>query len=363
MSWPGYRWVGYGGAAAAAVAATLIGLGMRPHFELVNIAMVYLLAVVAVALRFTRAPTILTSVLSVAAFDYFFVPPSGTFSVEDPQYVVTFAIMLGVGLIVSQLTSSVRARAQAQARLVLEAETERIRNALLSSISHDLRTPLAVIFGASSSLVERGESLGPDERHALARSIFDHAGDMSELLAKVLEMTRLQSGGIVLQRDWASLSEILGAVLQRLRERLASHMVMIELPDDLPLVRVDSVLIEQVLANLLENAAKHTPPRTLVRVRARAAGDAMTVSVEDFGPGLPDGDLEQLFGKFERGGGGGGGRGGMGLGLAICRAVVRLHGGTIWAERLAGAGTAFNFTLSLEPVPAIAAADCAVQSG
>jgi len=94
MSWPGYRWVGYGGAAAAAVAATLIGLGMRPHFELVNIAMVYLLAVVAVALRFTRAPTILTSVLSVAAFDYFFVPPSGTFSVEDPQYVVTFAIML-----------------------------------------------------------------------------------------------------------------------------------------------------------------------------------------------------------------------------------------------------------------------------
>jgi len=360
MSWPGHRWVGYGGAAAAAVAATLIGLGMRPHFELVNIAMVYLLAVVAVALRFTRAPTILTSVLSVAAFDYFFVPPSGTFSVEDPQYVVTFAIMLGVGLIVSQLTSSVRARAQAQARLVLEAETERIRNALLSSISHDLRTPLAVICGASSSLAAR-ETLEPEERRALAQSIFDHASDMSELLAKVLEMTRLQSGGIVLQRDWASLSEILGAVLQRLRERLATHMVMIELPDDLPLVRVDSVLIEQVLANLLENAAKHTPPRTLVRVRARAAGDAMTVSVEDFGPGLPDGDLEQLFGKFERGGGGG--RGGMGLGLAICRAVVRLHGGTIWAERLAGTGTAFNFTLSLEPVPAIAAADCAVQSG
>jgi two-component system sensor histidine kinase KdpD len=360
MSWPGYRWVGYGGAAAATVAATLIGLGMRAHFELVNIAMVYLLAVVAVALRFTRAPTILTSVLSVAAFDYFFVPPSGAFSVEDPQYLVTFAMMLGVGLIISQLTSSVRARAHAQARLALEAETERIRNALLSSISHDLRTPLAVICGASSSLAAR-QTLDPDERSALAQSIFDHARDMSELLAKVLEMTRLQSGSIALQRDWASLGELLGAVLRRLRERLATHMVMIELPDDLPLVRVDSVLIEQVLANLLENAAKHTPPRTLIRVRAQAAGDAMTVSVEDFGPGLPDGDLDQLFGKFERGGGSH--RGGMGLGLAICRAIVRLHGGTIRAERLPGTGTAFNFTLPLEPVPAIAAADCAVQSG
>ena len=361
MSWPGYRWAGYSGAAAATVAATLIGLAMRPHFELVNIAMVYLLAVVAVALRFTRAPTILASVLSVVAFDYFFVPPSGTFSVEDPQYLVTFTMMLGVGLIISQLTASVRARAQAQARLALETETERIRNALLSSISHDLRTPLAVICGASSSLAERGERLGPDERRALAKSIFDHAGDMSELLAKVLDMTRLQSGSIALQRDWASLSEILGAVLQRLRERLATHMVMVELPDDLPLVRVDSVLIEQVLTNLLENAAKHTPPRTLIRVRAQAAGDAMTVSVEDFGPGLPDGDLEQLFGKFERGGAGAGG--GMGLGLAICRAIVRLHSGAIWVERLPGSGTAFRFTLPLEPVPEVPAGDCALQDG
>ncbi|HEV8106920.1 MAG TPA: DUF4118 domain-containing protein [Burkholderiales bacterium] len=355
MSWHGYAW-----AAAATLAATLMGLGMRPHFELVNIAMVYLLAVVVIALRFTRAPTIFTSVLSVAAFDYFFVPPSGAFSVDDPQYLVTFAMMLGVGVVISQLTTSVRARAQAQARLALEAETERIRNALLSSISHDLRTPLAVICGASSSLAERGASLGADER-ALAQSIFAHARDMSELLAKVLEMTRLESGSIGLQRDWASLNEIVGAVLQRLQERLANHMVMVELPDDLPLVRVDSVLVEQVLANLLENAAQHTPLHTLIRVRAQAANDAMTVSVEDYGPGLPDGDLEQLFGKFERGGGSG--RGGMGLGLAICRAIVRLHGGAIWAEPLPAAGTAFRFTLPLEPVPEMPAGDCAVQSG
>src|SRR4029450_705570 len=111
-------------------------------------------------------------------------------------------------------------------------------------ISHARRTPLAVICGASSSLAERGEHLGAGERRSLAESIFTHARDMSELVAKVLEMTRLEGGGPSLQRDWASLNEIVGSVLRRLEERLATHMVMIELPEDLPLVRVDSVLIE-----------------------------------------------------------------------------------------------------------------------
>jgi two-component system sensor histidine kinase KdpD len=336
---------------------------MRPHLELVNIAMVYLLAVVVVALRFTRGPTLGASALSVVAYDYFFVPPSGTFSVDDPQYLLTFAMMLGVGLVISQLASSVRAQAEARARLALEAESERIRNALLSSISHDLRTPLAVICGASSSLAERGESLGADERRALAQGIYAQARDMSELVAKVLEMTRLESGAIALQRDWAALNEIAGSVLRRLEERLATHMVMIDLPGELPLVRVDSVLMEQVLANLLENAAKHTPPRTLIRLRAQTNGQVMTVSVEDFGPGLSEDDLEHVFGKFERGIGWVSGRGGMGLGLAICRAIVGLHGGAIWAERLPGGGTAFRFTLPLEPPPELPAGDCALANG
>jgi len=357
------NWRGYALAAALAAACTLAGLGMKPHFELLNIAMVYLLAVVIVALRFTRGPTIATSVLSVVAFDYFFVPPSGTFTVDDPQYLLTFAMMLGVGLIISHLTTAVRARAQAQARLALEADTERIRNTLLSAISHDLRTPLAVISGASSSLVERGERLDATERSALAHSIFAHSREMSELLAKVLEMTRLESGAIRLQRDWTSLNEIAGSALRRLQERLATHMVMIELPEDLPLLRVDGVLVEQVLGNLLENAAKHTPPRTLVRLRAQASGREMTISVEDFGPGLPEGDLERLFAKFERGGATAAGRGGMGLGLAICRAIVRLHDGSLWAERLAGGGTAFRFTLPLQPPPEMPAAEHALLNG
>jgi two-component system sensor histidine kinase KdpD len=327
---------------------------MAPRFELVNIAMLYLLAVVVVALRFSRGPVIAASILNVAAFNFFFVPPRGTFSVEEPQYLLTFAMMLAVGLIISGLTGRVRARAKAQAELAIEAETERIRAALLASISHDLRTPLAVITGASSSLAERGERLSAEERHALAQSIFHQSREMSELVTKVLQMTRLESGAIALERDWDSLGEIAGAVLRRLRDRLATHMVMVDLPDDLPLVRVDASLIEQALGNLLENAARHTPPRTLIRLRAQRHGSELVISVEDFGPGLPEGDLERLFEKFHHGR-----AGGVGLGLAICRAVVQLHQGRIWAEQLPGGGTAFRFTLPLEeppPVPAEATA-------
>jgi len=340
------RWLGYAWGASATALATLAGLAMSPRFELANIAMLYLLAVVLIALRFGRGPVVATSILGVAAFNFFFIPPRGTFTVDDPQYLLTFAMMLAVGLIISALIESVRLRTKAQADLAVQAETERIRNALLSSISHDLRTPLAVISGASSSLAERGERLAPEERRALAQSIFATSREMSELVGKVLQMTRLENGALALERDWQALDEIVASVLRRMKERLTAHLVMVDLPGDLPLARVDGALIEQALGNLLENAARHTPARTLIRVRAEAKGGELVVSVEDFGPGLPEGDLEQLFAKFQHRGGGG-----MGLGLAICRAVVSLHGGRIWAERLPAGGTAFRFALPLEPPP------------
>jgi two-component system, OmpR family, sensor histidine kinase KdpD len=341
MKWRGYAW-----AAAGSAACTGIALVLDPWLHLVNVALLYLLTVVLVALRFTRGPVVAASLLNVAAYNFFFIPPRGTFHVDDPSFLLTFVMMLGVGLIVSRLTETVRARAQAQAELAIQAETERIRNALLASISHDLRTPLAVIAGAASGLAERGERMSAEERQALAASIFHQAHDMSELVSKVLQMTRLESGTLTLERDWCSIAEIAGAVLRRLKPRLADHMLMVEVPEDLPLARADATLIEQALANLLENAARHTPPRTLVRLRAQAAGGEIVVSVEDFGPGLPEGDPERLFDKFQKG---------TGLGLAICRAIVRLHGGRIWAERLPGVGTAFRFALPLEPQPPLPA--------
>src|SRR5688500_2798912 len=202
--------MGYAWAAGATVAATLVALGLGAYFHVVNVALVYLLAVVMVALRFRRGPVIAVSVLNVVAFNFFFIPPRGTFHVDDPQYLLTFAMMLGVGLVVSGLTERVRARAKAQAALAIEAETERVRSALLASISHDLRTPLAVITGSASTLAERGERLSAEERAALAQSVYQQARDMSEQVTKVLQMTRLEAGAIQLERGWDSLGEIAG---------------------------------------------------------------------------------------------------------------------------------------------------------
>jgi two-component system sensor histidine kinase KdpD len=346
------QWTGYAWAALATAACSLAGWAMRDRFHLVNIAMVYLLAVVAIALRFRRGPAIAASVLAIAAFDVLFVPPQGSFGIDDLQYLLSFAIILVVGVIVSDLTESVHRRASAQAKAEMEAETERIRSALLASISHDLRTPLAVMSGASSSLAERGEQLGAAERQALARSVFEQARALSEQVDKLLQMTRLESGTIALERDWDSLGEIAGAVLRRLKGTLAEHHLLVELPDDLPLVRVNAGLIAQALGNLVENAARHTPRGTVVRLRAQSRGDEMVVSVEDSGPGLAFAEMERVFAKFHQGVKGGS-RGGMGLGLAICRAIVRLHGGRAWAEHLPAGGIAFRFTLPLEKVPPV----------
>ncbi|HET9652501.1 MAG TPA: DUF4118 domain-containing protein, partial [Usitatibacter sp.] len=239
---PGYAW-----AVAATAMATAAGLAMSPRFDLVNIAMLYLLAVVVVALRHSRGAAVLTSVLCVATFDFLFVPPRGTFTVEDVQYLFTFAIMLGVALVISGLTHLARRQARKQAALELQAETEHIRSVLLASISHDLRTPLAVMTGASSTLAERGEGMTPHERQQLAASVFHQAREMSEHVGKVLQMTRLETGAVTLVRDWASIGEIAGVLLARLSERLAEHRVVVEIPGDLPLVRVDAGLVEQAL--------------------------------------------------------------------------------------------------------------------
>ena len=342
-------WAGYAWALGAAAACTLLGLAMRSRFDTVNIAMVYLVPVVVISLRYSRGAGIFMALLSVAAFDVVFVPPHGAFTVEDAQYILTFAIMVTVAVVISGLTHRNREQAEARARLAIEAQTERVRSALLASISHDLRTPLAVIAGASSTLAERGEGMPADERQALAHSLYSQCREMSERVAKVLQMTRLETGAIELDRDWATVPEIVSSVLRNLDERLAAHRVILELPEDLPLVRVDAALIEQVLSNLVENAAKHTPMGTVIRVRAAVKGNEMEVSVEDTGNGLGHDELERAFAKFQHGG-----APGMGLGLAISRAIVALHGGRIWGEILER-GCAFRFSMPLQAAPSVPA--------
>jgi two-component system sensor histidine kinase KdpD len=226
------------------------------------------------------------------------------------------------------------------------AETESLRNTLLASISHDLRTPLAVITGAGSALADPQLALDAAARTALAESIAARGREMSELVQNVLDLVRLESDRALLRRDWETLDDLVGLALARVGERLADHEVGVALPAELPPLHVDATLVVQLLANLLENAARHTPAGTRIEVRAEVDEGMLAVVVEDDGPGLGP-DPDRLFAKFQRGRDESD-RPGAGLGLAICRAVAELHGGRIAAANRAGGGARFRFTLPLQ---------------
>jgi two-component system sensor histidine kinase KdpD len=235
------------------------------------------------------------------------------------------------------------ALAEEAERARVAAETESLRNTLLASISHDLRTPLAVIAGASSALNDSSTAFDEQSRRLLASSIEHKANEMTQIISNVLDLMRLEAGSVVLHRDWQTVDDLVGSALDRLKLQLAAHPVRVDLPPELPPVYVDGALMLQVFTNLLENAAKHTPRETRITVRASAAEASVRIVVDDTGPGLP-GDPELLFEKFQRGRDEGN-TGGAGLGLAICRTIINLHGGRIEAPRRPGGGARFMFTL------------------
>jgi two-component system sensor histidine kinase KdpD len=473
--------------------------------DLSNLVMIYLLGVAIVATRVGRWPAILASVLSVASFDFFFVPPRLTFAISDWKYLVTFAVMLGVAMIISTLTDRVRVQAEMarkrerrtaallalsralvamrelekifdtsarqiaevfdcqvavlapsaehrlsvqamrgttytvdekemsvanwvfdhdqhaglgtstlpaarglylplvashgtvgvlgvspasagafadpeqlrlleafanqsaaaieRARLAADArsawervEAEFMRNTLLSSVSHDLRTPLAAITGAASSLVEADGTIAPDSRRQLAETICDESERMERLVNNLLDMTRLESGGLQPRKEWQPLQEVIGSCLRHLDKRLKTRQVLLNIPSDLPLVPFDAISIEQVLVNLLDNALECTPAGTPVEITATRVQDRVEVEIADRGPGLPPGTEEKVFQKFFRARPEGvdGSRRGMGLGLAICRGIIEAHGGKIAASNRPGGGAAFRFTLPIDgPPPAV----------
>ncbi len=472
-------------ALAVVAVATLVSALLRTFVEPVNLAMVYLLGVALAATRFGRGPSVLASVVSVAIFDFFFIPPYLTFAVRDSQYLITFAVMLAVALLTSNLASRVRLEAErareaqrrsqsmvdltqdlargrdpgavaratvqhlydhygaqsavflpdglgdlqvtaevdasfatrtseasvarwvfehrqaagldtdtlpgsdamylpieaseeilgvagirfqedpsegaserlhrmeavvGQAALALQravlaerarraevtAESERLRSTLLSSVSHDFRTPLASIVGASSTLA--AGCLDQGGTRELAQSIYDESLRLSHYVANLLDMTRLESGTLTPNREWQPLEEVVGAALERTRAKLANRSIQVKLPDSLPMVFIDGRLMEQVFINLLENVARHTPEGTPLDINVEQLPEIVSIRVEDRGPGLPTGEEERLFDKFYRASAH---AEGAGLGLAICRAILEAHGGTIRAENRAGGGASF----------------------
>ena len=492
------HWLPYAGAVGVVLICTAVAGLMFGRSDLSNLIMIYLLGVMVVATRSASGPgpSLLASALSVAAFDFFFIPPYLTLAVADAQYLVTFAVMFIVAVVISSLTGRIRAQAETarqrerwtaalyamsrelasargvasvldtavrhiadvfrsqvvalvsngdgrltlgaehpagveiagaelevarsvyehgrvagsptapgvralyvplrasrgtlgvlglrpnepaalgapeqlhqletfanQTALALErtqladeaqaaqvrAETEQLRNALLSSVSHDLRTPLAAITGAASTVLEGGAALDPATRVDLLETVYEEAERLNRLVHNLLEVTRLESGSLAIKKEWLPLEELVGAALGRLARLLRDRPVATRLPDDLPLVPVDDVLIEQLLINLVDNAIKYTPPGRPIEIAAWTSDGAVTVEVADSGPGLPAGEESRVFEKFYRLRARG--RGGVGLGLAVCRGIVEAHGGRIWAENRADGGAAFRFTLPLQGRP------------
>ena len=256
---------------------------------------------------------------------------------EQRHLLETFAGQIGLALERARLVD-----VAAGARVAAERET--LRNTLLASISHDLRTPLAAMAGAASTLATRGAALDEPTRVALAHSIESKARDMSELVSKVLDLMRLDSGEITLRRDWESVDDLVAAALENNDERLEGRRVDLVVARDLPLVFVDATLVVQVLVNVLDNAAKYTPAGTAIAIAAEAENGFVRVTVDDNGPGFPPGDPERLFEKFQRGNDEGT-IVGVGLGLSICRVIVEAHGGKIGAQARRGGGARLTFTL------------------
>ena len=255
----------------------------------------------------------------------------------------------------SQVASALeRARLTEDAqRAHVEMESERLRSSLLSSVSHDLRTPLAVIAGSASALFEPDE-IAQSVRRDLAQTIGEEAQRLNRLVRNLLDMTKLTSGAVKVNKEWQPLEEVVGAALTRMEEQLKPWTVSVKLPRDLPLVPIDAVLIEQVLINLLENATKYTPKGSTLEVGAHLDGAQVVVDISDRGPGVPPDHVDAIFEKFyrlprEREGGG------AGLGLAICRGIVVAHGGRIWAENRDGGGASFHFTIPIEGSPPVIA--------
>jgi len=489
-------WTGYLVSAGVCVLTTFAASALQPLFELANIVMMFLLAVVLIAVRLGRGPAVLAAFLNVAAFDFFFVPPRFSFTVNDFQYLLTFAVMLAVALITGQLAAGLkyqarvamnrelRARAlyemsrelsaallldqiaeiaarfvegsfRAKVALLLadehdrlnfpvarsqvpvdagiaqwafdhaeaagagtgtlpgspvlyvplkapmrtrgvlavqpsgtrwllipeqrrqldtfatliaiaiervhyvdiaqlttvQIESERLRNSLLSALSHDLRTPLTALVGLAEYLTLVKPELSGEQRE-VATAIRDEARRMTALVNNLLDMGRLQSGEVKLNRQWQPLEEVVGAALAQAKPLLGGHEVQVQLDPALPFLEFDAVLLERVLFNILENAHKYTPPGSVIRLSAQLRETFIDVVIEDSGPGLPEGMEEEIFKKFTRG------RKesatpGVGLGLAVCRAIVEAHRGSIRAEKSALGGARFVFSLPLGNPPAL----------
>jgi K+-sensing histidine kinase KdpD len=337
------------------VAVGLIGgILLRPFLAVFDIALMLLIAVQIVAILFGLWPALAASVVSTLAYNFFFIPPLYTFTVADPENVVTLLFFAVTVLITSSLSSLLRSQALIARRATLQAETEKLRSALLTSVSHDLRTPLASILGSATSLKCYRATLDEEAQRQLIDTIEEEAQRLNRFISDLLDMTKLESGAVEPHSELVDLSDIVGSALRRASGVLGRHRLNTDLSPDLPMVKLDPVLFEQVLFNLLDNAAKYAPDGTTISLSAERNGSSIALKVTDEGEGIAAPDLDRIFEKFYRTRTGDNQRAGTGLGLAICRGFVEAMGGTIFAaNRRDRRGAVFTVEI---PIPRHSAA-------
>jgi len=318
---------------------TLFGEFVKRKLEPTNIVMFYLLAVVIAAIRWGQGPAIVTSILSVLAFDFFLVPPYLTLSVADLQYVFTFVAFLIVGIVVSTLASKTREQ-------VIQCQTEKLQSALLNSISHDLRTPLSSVTGSLSALLDNDAGLDDTTRKELLETAFTESDRLNRLVGNLLDMTRMEAGALQINRQACELRDVLGVTLEQLKENIGARNIRIDIPKDFPEISVDFLFMMKVFFNLIDNAIKYSPANTPIDIKAAVFKDKVKIEIKDQGIGIPKGDLKHIFEKFYRVA-----RPqqvmGTGLGLSICKGIIEAHGGQISAENNLDKGVTFIITFPL----------------
>lgn len=324
---------------------TAISSVLYPYLKDSNLIMVYLLGVTIVALSGQTGPSILASILSVLAYDFFFIPPLFSFSVSDIQYFFTLVVMLVVTQIISHLTVRVRRHMEVAKKAQTETEKERFRNILLTSVSHDLRTPLTAIMGSASSLLQSGSKLSEEVRRELAQNIYDESERLNHLVNNILKIIRLESGSVQLSKQSYALEEIIGTALNKLEKQLVNRSVDIKISKLAPLIPLDNILIGQVFINLIENAIKFTPADSPIEISVEFKVQKAIVKIADRGPGVDPKEIEKIFDKFYRGHKPE--TSGIGLGLAICKGIILAHNGKIWVEPRMVGGSIFCFTLPI----------------
>ncbi len=340
-------WQQYAVAFATFVVVSSFNLWLQHWVGYQTIALVYLLAIVLLALSVSRGPIVFGTALTAIGWRFLFAPPRYSFNIADSYDEMMFATYFVVALTVGQLTTRLRAHRDAEMRAKLAAESERLGRTLLNSVSHELRTPIAAITSAASSLHASGTLT--DEQQNLTYEIESASTRLNRVVQSLLSAARLQTGQIRPKLDWCDISELIQAVLRGVKQLTSGHPVEVKIAPDLPLAKADFVLMEQALANLIVNAATHTPPGTAIKINARVEGSNLVVEVADRGPGLPDDQLEQIFEPFHRAPSAQ--PGGTGLGLAIVKGFIEAQGGHVKATNHAAGGATFSIYMPLTDAP------------